>query len=272
MNEAVARAARDGVLTAASLMVGAPAAADAVARARSIPQLRVGLHVVLADGAAVSAPDSVAALADGEGHMDGRMFARGVRYFALPRVRRQLRAEIRAQFEAFSRTGLRLDHVNVHKHFHLHPTLLDMLLAIGRDYGLDAVRVPDEPLWFARGSGGGLAAGAGAALLKPWVGLMKMRLRSAGVFHNDQIFGIAASGAMDEAKLLQAIDGLPPGVSEIYLHPATAGQVIAPSMGGYRHSAELDALLSPKVRAAIEQARIARGGFGDAPRPAAPMG
>ena len=218
-------------------MVGAPAAADAVARARSIPQLRVGLHVVLADGAAVSAPDSVAALADGEGHMDGRMFARGVRYFALPRVRRQLRAEIRAQFEAFSRTGLRL-----------------------------------EPLWFARGSGGGLAAGAGAALLKPWVGLMKMRLRSAGVFHNDQIFGIAASGAMDEAKLLQAIDGLPPGVSEIYLHPATAGQVIAPSMGGYRHSAELDALLSPKVRAAIEQARIARGGFGDAPRPAAPMG
>ena len=53
---------------------------------------------------------------------------------------------------------------------------------------------------------------------------------------------------------------------------ATAGQVIAPSMGGYRHSAELDALLSPKVRAAIEQARIARGGFGDAPRPAAPMG
>jgi len=271
VNEAVARAGRDGILTAASLMVGAPAAADAVARARSIPQLRVGLHVVLADGQAVSAPASVAALADREGHMDGRMFARGVRYFALPRVRRQLRAEIRAQFEAFSRTGLVLDHVNVHKHFHLHPTLLDMLLAIGRDYGLDAVRVPDEPLWFARGSGG-VRAGAGAALLKPWVGLMKMRLRAAGVFHNDQIFGIAASGAMDEARLLQAIGRLPPGVSEIYLHPATAGQVIAPSMGGYRHSAELDALLSPKVRAAIEQARIARGGFGDAPRPAAPMG
>ncbi|NUO88439.1 MAG: ChbG/HpnK family deacetylase, partial [Cupriavidus sp.] len=52
VNEAVELAHRDGVLNAASLMVGAPAAADAVARARRLPALRVGLHVVLADGPA----------------------------------------------------------------------------------------------------------------------------------------------------------------------------------------------------------------------------
>lgn len=50
VNEAVELAHRDGVLNAASLMVGASAAADAVARARRLPRLRVGLHVVLADG------------------------------------------------------------------------------------------------------------------------------------------------------------------------------------------------------------------------------
>src|SRR5262245_26273664 len=53
VNDAVERAHRDGVLTAASLMVGAPAAADAIDRARRLPSLRVGLHVVLADGPAV---------------------------------------------------------------------------------------------------------------------------------------------------------------------------------------------------------------------------
>ena len=50
VNEAVESAHRGGVLTAASMMVAAPAAADAVARARRMPALRVGLHVVLVEG------------------------------------------------------------------------------------------------------------------------------------------------------------------------------------------------------------------------------
>jgi hopanoid biosynthesis associated protein HpnK len=196
--------------------------------------------------------------------MDGHMFNRGLRYFALPWVRRQLEAEIRAQFAAFARTGLPLDHVNVHKHFHLHPTLLGMLLRIGREFGAFAVRVPDEPLWFAA-RGGGSAAAAGTLLLKPWIALMKFRLRSAGVFHNDHIFGVAASGAMDETKFLQILGRLPPGVTEIYLHPAAESEsAIAPSMSQYRHADELAALLSPRVRAAMDAAGAGRGGYGDA--------
>ena len=50
VNEAVERAHTHGVLTQASLMVAAPAAADAVARARRLPGLRLGLHLVLVDG------------------------------------------------------------------------------------------------------------------------------------------------------------------------------------------------------------------------------
>jgi chitin disaccharide deacetylase len=257
VNDAVERASREGVLTAASLMVGGPAAADAVRRAHSLPDLRVGLHVVLADGAAVLAPALIPAL------VDGRMFTRGVRYFALRSVRRQLEAEIRAQFSAFSRTGLHLDHVNVHKHFHLHPTILEMLLRVGRNHGAPAVRVPAEPLWFA-GRHGGWAARGGGILLMPWLALMKAKLRAAQVMHNDRIFGVAASGAMNEPKLLDILAHLPAGVTEIYLHPATAsGAAIAPSMADYHHLEEFRALLSPRVRAAIEDAGIARGGFSD---------
>src|ERR1700730_9995223 len=256
VNEAVERASLAGVLTAAGLMVAAPAAADAIRRARELPRLRVGLHLVLADGSAMLTPDLIPDLADQAGRMNSRMFVNGVRFFAFPGVRRQLEAEIRAQFSAFARTGLTLDHVNVHKHFHLHPTLLDMLLRIGREYGVTAVRVPDEPLWFAARGGPGFAS-ANAALLAPWIALMKRRLRMAQVPYNDRIFGIAASGAMDEAKLLEIIDRLPPGVTEIYLHPATeSGGTIASSMSTYRHADELAALLSDRVRGAI-----AAGGF-----------
>jgi len=258
VNEAVEQATCAGVLTAASLMVGAAASADAIRRARELPQLRVGLHLVLADGVAVLAHDELRSITDPSGYMDERMFVNGVRFFALPGVRRQLEAEIRAQFAAFARSGLELDHVNVHKHFHLHPTLLGLILRIGADYGLDAMRVPDEPLWF-----GGVAA----ALLKPLIALMKRRLDAAGIFHNDALFGIAASGAMDEAKLLGIAARLPPGVTEIYLHPATRrAQALTPTMKNYRHADELAALLSAEVRAAIPPGRIARGGYGDARR------
>ncbi len=263
VNEAVEQASRAGILMAASLMMGAPAAADAIRRARGLPHLRVGLHLVLADGRAMLDPDLIPGLVDRAGMMDSRMFINAVRFFASSRLRSQLEAEIRAQFAAFAKTGLELDHVNVHKHFHLHPTLFGMLLRVGRDFGMRAVRVPDEPLWFAA-RGGHWSAGPDAILLKPWIALMKRRLRRAGLAYNDRIFGVAASGHMDETKLLMILARLPPGVTEIYLHPAVqSGPAIALSMTGYRHADELAALLSPRVRAAVALGGCGHGGYAD---------
>jgi hopanoid biosynthesis associated protein HpnK len=263
INEAVEQASEAGVLTAASLMVAAPAAADAVRRAHRLPHLRVGLHLVLADGQAMLTHSLIPGLADKSGRINSRMFANGIRYFALPSLRGQLEAEIRAQFSAFARTGLKLDHVNVHKHFHLHPTILGMLLRIGREFGVSAVRVPDEPLWFAARCGNWIPG----ALLAPWVALMKRRLALAQMTYNDRIFGVAASGAMDEAKMLAVLARLPPGITEIYLHPAVqSGSPIAESMSRYRHADELAALLSPRVRAAIASGGFGHGGYADLER------
>ena len=260
VNEAVEQASRSGVLTAASLMITGPAAADAVRRARRLPNLRVGLHIVLADGLAALPHQQIPSIADADGRMSGEMFFRGVRYFASASARRQLKAEIRAQFLAFARTGLPLDHVNAHKHFHLHPTILGLLISSAREFGARAMRVPDEPLWFAaRSHRWDAAAGT---LLTPWLMLMRHRLRAAGIFHNDRLFGIANSGSMDESQLLAILARLPRGVTEIYLHPATR-TAIAPSMHAYRHADELAALLSPRVRDALAALNVRRGGYGD---------
>lgn len=241
---------RDGILGAASLMVGASAADDAVARARRLPGLRVGLHVVLADGPAVLPPSSIPALVDAQGRFGSAMARDGCRFFFLPHVRRQLAAEIRAQFEAFAATGLMLDHVNTHKHFHLHPTVLSLILRIGREFGLRAMRLPRET--------------TAPLLLRPWLALLRRRLDRAGIAHNDYVVGIENSGGMDEAVLLAALARLPPGVGEIYLHPGVvSGAAVAPTMLGYRHADELAALLSPRVREALDRAAVRHGGFTD---------
>lgn len=245
VNAAVERAHRDGVLNAASLMVGAPAAQDAIERARRLPSLAVGLHLVLADGPATLPAHEIPALVGPDGRFGDAMAKDGCRFFFLPHVRAQLRREIRAQFDAFAASGLPLDHVNAHKHFHLHPTVLGLMLSIGRRYGLKAVRIPREP--------------DTAPLLAPWLALMRRRLARAGLLHNDQVYGLAQSGAMDEAAVLAAIAKLPEGLSEIYLHPATHGG-LTPTMHDYRHGDELAALLSPRVARAIAAsgARVGR--------------
>ncbi|MBX4145210.1 hopanoid biosynthesis-associated protein HpnK, partial [Ralstonia pickettii] len=155
VNAAVERAHRDGVLNAASLMVGAPAAQEAIERARRLPSLAVGLHLVLADGPATLPAHEIPALVGPDGRFGDAMAKDGCRFFFLPHVRAQLRREIRAQFDAFAASGLPLDHVNAHKHFHLHPTVLSLIIEIGRDYGLRAVRLPYET--------------SAPALLKPWI-------------------------------------------------------------------------------------------------------
>jgi hopanoid biosynthesis associated protein HpnK len=265
VNEAVQQASSAGVLNAASLMTAAPAAAEAVRLAHDLPGLRVGLHLVLADGWAVLPRRQIPDLVDQDGRFSDRMALDGLRFFALPRVRRQLAAEIRAQFDAFARTGLTLDHVNAHKHFHLHPTVLGMLLDIGREFGVSAVRVPQEPVWFASSMGS-----AGALALLPWLALMKKRLRDQGVGFNDQVFGIACSGALDEHTLLHILSRLPAGITEIYMHPATATrQPITQSMTNYRHADELHALLSPQVRAAVTATGALCGGYRDIKQPRA---
>jgi hopanoid biosynthesis associated protein HpnK len=243
-------------------MVGAPAAADAVARARRLPGLHVGLHLVLADGIPVLPAEAVDALVDREGAFTRNMGLAGVRYFFLRAVRRQLAAEIRAQFEAFRATGLALDHVNGHKHIQLHPTVAGLVVAIGRDYGLRAMRLPAEPVAALR------RAFPGERYRAPLYGFaidaLRRRLRRAEILCNDHVFGLAWSGAMVEERLLRLVPHLPDGLSEVYFHPATRrSPAIAAAMPGYRNAEEFAALTSRAVRGRIAELGIRLVGYGD---------
>lgn len=250
VNEAVEQAHRAGVLSTASLMVAGPAAADAVRRARSMPGLHVGLHLVVIEGPAMSA----SAIAP-DGRFTSDQLQLGVDYFFRPRSRRQLRAEIAAQFAAFAATGLRLDHANAHKHMHLHPTVGRLMIEEGRRHGLAAIRIPSEPPAVLQQCGH--QPGAGARALYQWSRLLRWQARRAGLVTNDHVFGLAWSGHMTGEHVLPLLKHLPPGLSEIYFHPATeADATIRALMPDYEHAAELAALKDPAVVQALTEGGI----------------
>ncbi len=243
-------------------MVAGDAAADAVRRARAMPGLRVGLHLVVIEGQACLKPSEIPDLVDERGWFPSDQFRLGVNYFFRPRIRRQLAAEIRAQFAAFAATGLKLDHADAHKHMHLHPTVGRMMIAIGQAFGLRAVRVPAEPP--AVMAQCGLAPSLGARALHAGTQVLRRQIRRAGLRSNDQVFGLAWSGHMTEQRLLTLLPHLPPGTSEIYFHPAAGRDgALDRLMPDYDHVGEMNALLSPAVRAALaDTPRIA---YGDLP-------
>lgn len=266
VNEAIERAHREGILGAASLMVGAPAADDAVARARAVPSLRVGLHVVVVNGRPVLPPRDIPDLVDRDGAFSKDLVRAGVRFFFHPGIRAQLEAEIRAQFEAFRATGLTLDHVDAQNHMHVHPTILSLLLNVGAEYGMRAMRLPNEPFiasW--RSAGGEFRERLGNTLVTgPWVMSMKARLRRAGVVTNDFAFGMNDAGRMTKGRLLKLLPLLPEGVSELFFHPAVGAWDDAdPATRGYAWKEELDALTSPDVERALKACGVQRVTFSD---------
>jgi hopanoid biosynthesis associated protein HpnK len=251
VNEAVERAHRDGVLRSASLMVGAPAAADAIERARRLPKLAVGLHVVLVHGRPLLPPDRVPDLVDERGEFLTDLVRAGFRFFFRPAARAQLAAEIRAQFERFAQTGLTLDHADAQSHMHVHPTVFGLILKIGREHGLRAVRIPREPF-------------GGTRSIEFWLALMRLRARRAGIACNDYAFGVNEAGALTEERVLQILARLPDGVTEIFLHPATAAFAGADrGTERFRWTDELAALNSPRVRDAITRNGIERVTYGE---------
>jgi hopanoid biosynthesis associated protein HpnK len=262
VNEGILRAHRDGILRQTSLMVTGEAAPHAVALARAHPTLAVGLHLVLAQGRAATAPGEVPALAGPDGAFGDAPVASGVRYawLAVRRAgRAQLVREVTAQLERFARTGLTLGHLDGHLNMHLHPMVLSILLALAPRYGVRAVRLSREPLgaalrWDRRHAARKCFEGAVFHTLARWAA---PRLRGAGIVSADRVYGMHQTGHVDEAYLLHLIATLPPGVSELYAHPAVCqASATARFQAGYDHAGEVTALTSPRVRAALAAAGV----------------
>ena len=246
VNEAVEAAHRNGIVTSASLMVGGAAFADAVERARRLPRLSTGLHLVLCDGRPTAARDRVSLLTAGNGSFVRSPLKAGWLYWRRRRaITSALEEEVRAQFRAFAEAGLRLDHVDGHHHLHMHPVVFPIVVRVAAEFGAALVRIVEEDA-VGRVGGVRMSGETSAAVLRLMTDACRRRLtRESSCSSFDRVYGLRETGRLDEVSLVLLARRLRAARVELYAHPDEATEA------GRR---ERRALCSPRVRAAFVEA------------------
>jgi chitin disaccharide deacetylase len=250
VNAGIIRAHREGILTAASLMVAAAARDEAVRLARENPNLDVGLHLVVCRGQSVLAPDRLAGIVDASGNFAESPVAAGLRYFFDRAIRDRLRDEIRAQIDLHLKLVGRLDHLDGHLNFHVHPVIADMLIDLCTEYRVPCIRLPREPVFTTLVLARDHAARkiVEAVIFHALSRRARRKLHERGIRSTDALFGLHQSGHLTETYVLGVIGRLPPGLTEFYFHPAADIGGQPPALEA---QSEVSILTSPRVRAAL---------------------
>jgi predicted glycoside hydrolase/deacetylase ChbG (UPF0249 family) len=133
VNRAIVELHGAGVVTSTTLMARAGATEEAIELARATPSLGVGCHVVLVDGRPVLPPEQIPSLIDGRtGQFLPTLSGFLLRLFA-GRIRsEEIEAEVSAQIAFLQRSGVRLTHVDAHKHTHIFPAVLRPVVRAAR--------------------------------------------------------------------------------------------------------------------------------------------
>jgi chitin disaccharide deacetylase len=261
VNRGIVEAYDAGTLSSASMMVNTPAFSDAVTLSKTRPGLGVGLHLNLVSGRPLTDAPSLVNARTGEFHPLGEIARRAF----TGRVRaEEVRRECDAQLRALASTGIVPTHLDSHRHAHALPGILPAVAASAYEAGLHWVRRPlDRP-----SAGAPVASAKMLALHAAWrralVDVDHAHLPLLARAPNFR--GIALQGASDlESRLVALLDRLPPGATELMLHPGYDDATLA-AQDPYRREREREvaALCSPAVRERLARGDIALTNFASA--------
>lgn len=218
VNRAVIEAHTNGILTSATLMANMPAFDEAMRLAKENPTLGVGLHFNITQGLPIANASTVGSLLSERGEFLGTSTALLQRWITGRLRVQEIEIELRAQIEKVHQAGLRLTHIDSHKHSHALPPVCEAIINTIGDYGIKAVRLPRERWRFPRHN-------LSAKLITQSLGafcLSQLCRVSASKFSNrtaNAFFGVSQTGFWSKRWLLELIGSLPEGVSELMSHP-----------------------------------------------------
>lgn len=246
VNQGIIEAHQRGILTATTLMANGDAFEDAVRLACENPSLDVGAHLVLTGGRALAEPETALPSS----------VPRLLAAIALGRLR--VYEELAAQVRRILDAGIRLTHLDTHKHTHLAPPVLDAVTRVAGEFGIRWVRRPfDLPITAARGKAprSKRATSGGLALVR---GRFERVLAQRQCQTTDHFAGFQITGRFRTQELVELIRALPEGTTELMCHPGRCTAELARARTRLKESREdeLAALTAAEARRALEECGV----------------
>ena len=264
VNNGIIRGYENGLITSTSIMPSGKAFEDAAALALAHPELGIGVHLTLVAEHTLTDPAMIPSLTDAEGCMPANYGKFLLRFVQGEIALKDIRLELMAQIEKAIAAGINVTHLDSHQHLHVFPGIIDIVLDLARQYGIKAMRIPDEPYLFLQQRQGALPRVLARNGLTFLARLARKKAVKSGIAVPQHFFGMLSGGNMAEASLVQIIKQLPPGISEIMMHPGLNNEHLNAVYGWQYHwQNELQAVMSPAIRQFIKINGIQMISFGE---------
>lgn len=247
-----------GAISSATIMATGKAFEHAVALSAENPDLGVGIHLTLVGECPAASLDKVSSLIDEHGRLP-RLYPQFLRKLIQGSIRLdEVRIELEAQITKVMQAGLKPTHLDSHQHMHVVPGVIDLVIDLARQYQIHAIRIPAEPLLFL----GGFPATTGRFIGRGGLSILAQKARykviQKGLKTTNHFYGMLAGGSMTEPYLLEVVQQLPLGVTEIMMHPGQDDHAMKSQYGwNYNWQAELAAVTGTKLQQILAERKIA---------------
>ena len=257
INTGIVRSHREGIITSASLMANMPAFEHAVALASDNPGLAIGVHLNVLKGKALQSVDKVCSLVNGNNlfytlpHFIPRLVSGRINL-------KEMETELRSQIEMVAATGLKITHLDSHRHFHIYPSILKVVVKLAQEYRINKIRYP-------RGMSV-IPTGLKELLL---TGLSRQALGTierSGIGHNERFFDLLKIENRRDFPRAFALfcKNLPPGVTEFDCHPGfVTGDLDGIEATIHNRERQVEILTSPDIPGLLRQYDIKLINYGD---------
>jgi predicted glycoside hydrolase/deacetylase ChbG (UPF0249 family) len=225
VNDGIFDAHDHGVLTSASLFANAPATRDAIERLDARPSLGIGCHLALVDGRPALPPHRIPTLVE----RDGR-FRRSWKPFIVACLQGhvslyEVERELTAQVFRLTETGLRLTHLDTHKHVHAYPPIFDVVARVAVRFGIPVLRVPQERPWSLSGDGRDRRTvrtlwSQQCLNLATWPWCRRnYTIAARRGLRTPDFAGRVHTGFLNRGVIEQVLTRMRPGITELVVHP-----------------------------------------------------
>jgi predicted glycoside hydrolase/deacetylase ChbG (UPF0249 family) len=145
INYGIVKCIQYGIVKSVSVITNTPAFIDAIKRIRKFPKVSIGIHLNLLRGKPVLPSHDVSTLINREKNLY-TLYTFVKKVFLKQIDLTQIELELSAQVEKVLQAGIKITHLDTHRHIHILPEILKIIIKIAYKYNITKIRCPLDRL------------------------------------------------------------------------------------------------------------------------------